>query len=73
VKYEKRAVACSTCDDTHVMHLRGDAVMCTRCPVPCQKCRAGGTGAFCERTPCACECHNERHPDTHYEPRIELD
>jgi hypothetical protein len=32
--------------------------MCTRCPVPCQQCRAGGNGPFCERTPCYCECHD---------------
>lgn len=34
--------------------------MCTRCPVPCQECRAGGTGAFCGKTPCGCQCHDPR-------------
>lgn len=34
--------------------------MCTRCPVPCQECRAGGTGAFCGKTPCECQCHDPR-------------
>lgn len=53
---------CNHCSDTHLMPF-GDpcrSVPCTRCPVPCQKCRAGGTGAFCEHTPCACECHGAR-------------
>lgn len=49
---------CETCNDTHRMEIRGDQMVpCTRCPTPCQRCRAGGTGAFCERTPCACACH----------------
>lgn len=53
---------CSTCGDKHEMVLRRDVqearfVMCTRCPVPCQKCRAGGNGPFCENTPCVCLCH----------------
>jgi hypothetical protein len=53
---------CETCNDTHVMLLHrpnGDVreVMCIRCPVPCQRCRSGGNGPFCEHTPCACECH----------------
>jgi hypothetical protein len=29
-------------------------VHCTRCPTPCENCRFG---AFCETTPCGCECH----------------
>lgn len=50
---------CSRCNDTHLMSWDdGDRmVSCTSCPVPCQKCRAGGYGAFCGKTPCACECH----------------
>jgi chromosome segregation ATPase len=48
---------CSTCNDTHLMSLGDDEVMCTRCPRPCQKCRAGGNGAYCSTTPCACDCH----------------
>ena len=50
---------CTTCNDTHMM-LFGeyhDEVMCTHCPMPCQRCRAGGHGAFCETTPCPCDCH----------------
>lgn len=52
---------CATCDDTHRMTLSrdGDAdrvVMCTGCPVPCQRCH-GGNGPFCATTPCGCACH----------------
>jgi hypothetical protein len=48
---------CSTCGDTHRMTIRDRKVPCTRCPVPCQDCRAGGTGAYCWSTPCGCGCH----------------
>lgn len=55
---------CSTCKDTHRMEIytignydEVQTVMCTGCPVPCQKCRAGGIGPYCEQTPCACSCH----------------
>lgn len=48
---------CSLCDDTHLMQLDGREVMCTFCPTPCQKCRAGGNGPYCTTTPCDCECH----------------
>lgn len=34
-------------------------VPCTRCPLPCDRCRRNGTGAYCADTPCACECHGE--------------
>lgn len=50
---------CDHCKDTHLMPLDGRYVPCTSCPTPCPKCRQGGRGAFCERTPCACECHVE--------------
>lgn len=58
---------CSHCNDSHSMDLDGRVVMCTRCPVPCEKCRQqrggnAGPGAFCETTPCSCKCH---------EPKIE--
>lgn len=53
---------CEHCKDTHLMPLDGRYVPCTRCPTPCEKCRKGGTGAFCEHTPCACECHDEVKP-----------
>jgi hypothetical protein len=46
---------CKTCGDTHTMRLGEDReVPCTRCPVPCERCRSG---AYCATTPCACECH----------------
>jgi hypothetical protein len=52
---------CKRCNDTHLM-TRGEEghereVMCTFCPTPCEACRAGGFGAFCEKTPCECACH----------------
>ena len=55
---------CDTCKDTHTMALRdysGDErqVPCTRCPVPCPKCR-GARSAYCWATPCDCECHTRR-------------
>jgi hypothetical protein len=49
-------VVCTTCNDTHIMNIQG--WMCTRCPKPCQECRFGGYGAFCETTPCPCSCHH---------------
>jgi hypothetical protein len=52
-----RPPVCSTCNDTHAMTLGDRTVMCTRCPTPCQSCRAGGVGPFCGSTPCTCECH----------------
>lgn len=73
---------CKTCNDTHRMTQarEGDndrVVMCTSCPVPCQRCRAGGRGAFCEKTPCRCACHVEgtataraEHEDLHYRVRL---
>jgi len=48
---------CSSCKDTRTMTLREQEVMCTRCPTPCQGCRASGNGPFCETTPCPCRCH----------------
>lgn len=49
---------CVRCNDTHVIGLEdGQNISCTRCPVPCQKCRRGGRGAYCETTPCGCDCH----------------
>ena len=69
---EPRVVVCSLCNDTHKVPTPegdhgpfGDGTrMCTSCPAPCQKCRAGGTGAYCEHTPCSCACHEQRHPHT---------
>lgn len=48
---------CDYCKDTHVMPATG--FMCTRCPTPCQECRQGGNGPFCETTPCSCACHKK--------------
>lgn len=53
---------CSVCRDTHLMPWTTDSgdkttAMCTRCPVPCQLCRQGGNGPYCESTPCDCNCH----------------
>ena len=58
----KTTQTCERCGDTHVMTLHREGhedreVMCTSCPTPCQKCRQGGTGPYCETTPCGCECH----------------
>lgn len=53
------SVVCKVCFDTHMMDLgeeRGTG-MCTHCPIPCQKCRAGGNGPYCASTPCSCACH----------------
>ncbi len=49
--------SCDYCKDTHVMPATGYA--CTRCPSPCQECRRGGNGPFCETTPCPCTCHKK--------------
>ncbi len=56
----RNQVVCETCNDTHRMDLSGAVVNCTRCPVPCQTCRRGGNGAYCEHTPCSCACHAKR-------------
>lgn len=48
---------CSACGDTHRMPSRPEWA-CTSCPPPCQRCRAGGNGPFCETTPCPCACHD---------------
>lgn len=54
---------CHICKDTHVMPFHGESgerlVPCTYCPTPCQKCRKGGFGAYCEHTPCDCDCHKD--------------
>lgn len=50
---------CETCNDTHRMMMADDHLWpCTRCPMPCGKCRGGDSAAaYCARTPCGCECH----------------
>lgn len=57
-----RTAVCTVCDDSHVMALGEGSANCTHCPIPCQKCRAGGIGAYCEQTPCACICHDPNAP-----------
>ena len=58
---------CATCNDTHAMTIHtgsGDerAVMCTRCPLPCDHCRQRWNGPFCATTPCPCRCHEAIKP-----------
>lgn len=60
---------CKTCKDTHRVPAPegktgpfGDETwMCTDCPIPCQECRAGRNGPYCERTPCKCDCHSSHY------------
>ena len=55
-----RAFTCSTCNDTHSMMLCDHRVPCTRCPLPCEKCRSKNpSGPYCAATPCPCECHRK--------------
>ena len=66
------SVVCQTCNDTHTMLLRDRMVACTRCPVPCAKCRQrrkGAPGAFCAVTPCGCTCHLAALKGAPHEPR----
>lgn len=55
----KPTPVCSQCNDTHWVETEYGKRMCQYCPIPCQKCRVGGNGPFCETTPCSCECHKE--------------
>lgn len=59
-----RAALCTTCNDTHLMYLSRleRDVPCTFCPVPCQNCRQGGNGPYCQTTPCGCGCHVRTAP-----------
>lgn len=51
---------CATCNDTHLMTLGEQEVMCTRCPTPCEKCRSRPPpGPYCQTTPCPCACHQK--------------
>ena len=52
---------CSRCEDTHRVwsSAREQYEMCTSCPTPCQECRSG---AYCQKTPCACGCHRKKPP-----------
>jgi hypothetical protein len=50
---------CEICKDTHLMRdsRYPHKIMCTRCPVPCDKCGGKSLGPYCTTTPCACACH----------------
>lgn len=61
---------CSRCNDTHEMPAwngSGATWPCTGCPRPCDKstCRTSACAAFCDVTPCACECHADDHMYQH--------
>ncbi len=58
---KKFPTTCEICQDTHRMTVGDRSAMCTHCPIPCQRCRSGGIGAFCATTPCMCECHLKGH------------
>jgi hypothetical protein len=55
----KTKVVCKICNDTHQMWLTvlERNVLCTACPVPCDKCQQG---AFCKEIHCSCSCHKEK-------------
>lgn len=55
---------CNQCGDTHTVWITGieRMVMCTACPVPCDKCRKDGNGPYCSTTPCTCDCHKPKDP-----------
>lgn len=57
----KPKVVCTTCNDTHYMNVDERHVMCTQCPIPCEGCCGPPSGAFCEYTPCFCECHKSSY------------
>jgi hypothetical protein len=57
-----KPIVCTRCNDTHKM-TRGDReVSCTSCPRPCDKvtCRKSAVDAYCDTTPCPCDCHVEK-------------
>lgn len=60
----KAGSVCKTCNDTHQYEIQGGwlagRIMCGQCPIPCDMCRANGTGAYCEITPCPCSCHHPK-------------
>lgn len=60
---ETKCVICDVCNDTHRNPGPTGSLLCVYCPVPCQRCRQGGRGPYCETTPCACACH---HGSRHY-------
>lgn len=58
------ALVCRRCGDTHTAFNAhtGRTMMCTACPVPCDKCRKDGNGPYCATTPCTCDCHKPKDP-----------
>jgi hypothetical protein len=56
------APVCQRCGDSHWIDTERGREMCTACPVPCEKCRRGGGGAYCSATPCPCGCHKKPSP-----------
>ena len=65
-KPDEGTPVCRACNDTHMVwhESRGQSFMCTSCPTPCQKCRSGGNGPYCEKTPCDCPCHGKTNART---------
>lgn len=55
---------CRRCGDTHAVwdSQIERMVMCTACPVPCDKCRKDGNGAYCDTPHCPCDCHKPKDP-----------
>lgn len=64
------SVVCETCSDSHRMPLRGELVMCTKCPVPCMFCSGGPFRPYCASTPCMCACHSPKKVATEQEPEL---
>jgi len=52
---------CHWCQDTRLMfHSQLERyVNCTFCPSPCDSCRQGVAGLYCESLWCDCDCHKE--------------
>jgi hypothetical protein len=58
---QRNEPVCPRCNDSHLMELNEREVPCTLCPTPCDECRGRvRKSAYCEETPCSCECHKER-------------
>lgn len=50
---------CDRCNDTHTVKGEERTSLCTACPTPCDRCKAG---AYCATTPCSCSCHRASDP-----------
>jgi hypothetical protein len=65
---KRNKTICKICNDTHVMNDQGWC--CTFCPIPCQKCRTNGSGAYCQSTPCNCSCHKRKKKNkSNFDPK----